>query len=227
MLPFWLGCIAGVTPWIAIGSYLVSPGNAANPPGFVYGIFISLLVFFNCFALNQWLQCRRVGEWRGHLYGETVYITLSLVAKSLLAWQVFAGTRVPPNRTGCRSRGPGQWSAKTRSAHECARPSTCTSAPWGARARGSRFGHTAVLYPPRAVPDSRTAGSVASGRPGPAPGWSGYQIHHPTPTLWRRRGPSGTLEEWLHPTAVSMAKQSYRFVLCLWESACVRFVPLL
>jgi hypothetical protein len=97
MLPFWLGCIAGVTPWIAIGVYLVSPGNAANPPGFVYAIFISLFVFFNCFALNQWLQYRRVGRWSDYLHGETVYITLSLVAKSLLAWQVFAGTLVPPS----------------------------------------------------------------------------------------------------------------------------------
>ncbi len=96
MLPFWLGCIAGVTPWVAIAIYLVSPGNAASPPGFVYGIFFSLFVFFNCFALNQWLQYRQVGKWRDYLYGESVYITLSLVAKSLLAWQVFAGTLVPP-----------------------------------------------------------------------------------------------------------------------------------
>jgi hypothetical protein len=95
MLPFWLGCIAGATPWIAIGIYLVSPGNAASPPGFVYGIFISLFVFFNCFALNQWLQYRRIGKWGDYLHGESVYITLSLVAKSLLAWQVFAGTLAP------------------------------------------------------------------------------------------------------------------------------------
>jgi hypothetical protein len=97
MLPFWLGCIAGITPWVAIGIYLVSPGNAASPPGFVYGIFISLFILFNSFALNQWLQYRQVGRWSDYLYGETVYITLSLVAKSLLAWQVFAGTLVPPS----------------------------------------------------------------------------------------------------------------------------------
>jgi hypothetical protein len=97
MLPFWLGCIAGATPWIAIGIYLVSPGNAASPPGFVYGIFFSLFVFFNCFAVNQWLQYRQIGKWSDYLYGERVYITLSLVAKSLLAWQVFAGTLVPPS----------------------------------------------------------------------------------------------------------------------------------
>ena len=89
MLPFWLGCIAGVTPWIAIGIYLVSPGNAASPPGFVYGIFVSLFVFFNCFAVNMVLQYKKVGPWRDYLFGEKAYIVLSLTAKALLAWQVF------------------------------------------------------------------------------------------------------------------------------------------
>ena len=92
MLTFWLGCIAGAVPWVAIGIYLFSPGLATNPPGFVYGIFFSLFAFFNVFALNMWLQYRRVGKWSNYLYGERVYILLSMVAKSLLAWQVFAGT---------------------------------------------------------------------------------------------------------------------------------------
>jgi hypothetical protein len=93
--PFWLGCILGVVPWIAIGIYLVSPGNAANPPGFVYGIFVSLFVFFNIFALTQFLQYRQIGRWRNYLSGERMYILLSLLAKSALAWQVFAGTLAP------------------------------------------------------------------------------------------------------------------------------------
>jgi len=92
ILPFWLGCIAGAVPWIAIAVYLASPGNDASPPGFVYGIFVSLFLFFNAFALNMWLQYRRVGRWRDYLYGERVYVLLSLTAKSALAWQVFAGT---------------------------------------------------------------------------------------------------------------------------------------
>jgi hypothetical protein len=95
MLPFWLGCIAGVVPWIAISIYLVTPGSSSTAPGFVFAIFFSLFVFFNCFAVNQWLQYKQVGKWRDYLYGETVYVTLSLVAKSLLAWQVFAGTLAP------------------------------------------------------------------------------------------------------------------------------------
>jgi hypothetical protein len=49
-------------------------------------------VFFNIFALSQWLQYRRLGRWRDYIFGERVYILLSLTAKSALAWQVFAGT---------------------------------------------------------------------------------------------------------------------------------------
>jgi len=41
------------------------------------------------------LQYKKVGKWQDYLYGERVYIILSLVAKSLLAWQVFAGTLRP------------------------------------------------------------------------------------------------------------------------------------
>jgi hypothetical protein len=92
LLPFWLGSVAGAIPWIAIGFYLFTPGSEAQPPGFVYGIFFSLFVFFNIFALNMWLQYRRVGRWRSYLHGERAYVLLSLVAKSALAWQVFGGT---------------------------------------------------------------------------------------------------------------------------------------
>ncbi len=59
------------------------------------GIIVSLFVFFDVVAVNQCLQHQRVGKWRDHLYGEKVYVLLSLVAKSLLAWQVFAGTLAP------------------------------------------------------------------------------------------------------------------------------------
>jgi len=91
-LPFVFGCLAGAVPWIVIAVYLWAPGVAGEPPAFVYGIFFSLFVFFNSFALNMVLQYRQVGKWRDYLYGETVYIFLSLTAKSLLAWQVFAST---------------------------------------------------------------------------------------------------------------------------------------
>jgi len=89
---YWFGCIAGAIPWIAIALYLWEPGVAASPPAFVYGIFFSLFVFFNCFAVVMYLQYKKIGKWSDYVYGESTYVLLSLVAKSLLAWQVFAGT---------------------------------------------------------------------------------------------------------------------------------------
>jgi hypothetical protein len=91
---FWFGCFAGIVPWVAIGLYLF--GAYSPPPTFVYWIYGSIFVFFNVFAANMVLQYRRVGRWRDYLYGERAYVVLSLVAKSLLAWQVFAGTLRPP-----------------------------------------------------------------------------------------------------------------------------------
>ena len=95
--PFWFGCIAGVGPWLAAAIYLivnVGIQGGQGPPGFVYGIIVSLFVFFNSFAINQWLQYKQVGRWQNYLTGERTYIVLSLVAKSLLAWQVFANVLI-------------------------------------------------------------------------------------------------------------------------------------
>jgi hypothetical protein len=63
-------------------------------PAFVFGIVISLFLLFNTFAVVQFLQYKRVGKWSDYLRGEKTYITLSLVAKSALAWQIFASTLV-------------------------------------------------------------------------------------------------------------------------------------
>jgi len=96
-LPFIMGSTTGVVPWIVIFIYTLQPGGShkAEVPGFVIGIIISLFIFFNTFAINQALQYRQVGKWTNYLRGERAYITLSLVAKSLLAWQVFSGAIVP------------------------------------------------------------------------------------------------------------------------------------
>lgn len=88
------GCFAGAVPWVVLALYffnaLGSGGDAV--PSFVYAIFWSLLVFFNIFAINMILQYKKVGKWKDYVYGEYAYITLSLVAKALLAWQVWGGT---------------------------------------------------------------------------------------------------------------------------------------
>ncbi len=92
--PFWFGCIAGIAPWLALVAYLTLSSEGEGPPGFVYGILISIFVLFNCFALVQWLQYRGVGRWADYVVGERAYIILSFVAKSALAWQIFANTLI-------------------------------------------------------------------------------------------------------------------------------------
>ena len=95
-LPFIFGCIAGIVPWVALFFYVFSIGGPAgsSAPGFVYGIVFTIFVLFNSFAIVQWLQYKQVGKWSDYLRGERTYITLSLIAKSLLAWQIFANTLI-------------------------------------------------------------------------------------------------------------------------------------
>jgi len=96
-LAYWFGLFAGAVPWIAIGIYLFGAGSGATsrPPTFVYFIYGSLFLFFNVFALNMAFHYRGRGRWKNPLFGERVYMVLSLLAKSALAWQVFAGTLRP------------------------------------------------------------------------------------------------------------------------------------
>ena len=95
-LPFIFGCITGIVPWVALIFYVFSIGGVSDTtaPVFVYGIVVSLFVLFNTFAIVQYLQYKKVGKWSNYIRGEKTYITLSLVAKSALAWQIFASTLV-------------------------------------------------------------------------------------------------------------------------------------
>lgn len=90
------GCIAGAVPWLVIFIYLFGSGEGEyKAPDFVYYIFISIFIFFNTFALNMFLQYKKLGKWREYVFGEKMYILLSLLAKSALAWQIFGGTLRP------------------------------------------------------------------------------------------------------------------------------------
>jgi hypothetical protein len=96
--PFVFGCVVGLLPWVAIilalgGAALDAP-EGQGPPGFVWAIVVSLFLLFFSFAVVQLLQYKRVGRFRDYLTGEWAYLVLSLVAKSALAWQVFANVLV-------------------------------------------------------------------------------------------------------------------------------------
>jgi hypothetical protein len=93
---YYYGCLAGFLPWVVIAMHLLGAGSdGGGPPDFVYYIYLSIAIFFNSFAINMVLQYKKIGKWKDYLYGERMYVILSLVAKSLLAWQVFAGTLRP------------------------------------------------------------------------------------------------------------------------------------
>ncbi len=95
-LSYWIGCLAGIIPWLVVAFTMwLGAANGSSAPTFVYWIFVSIFLFFNAFAVNMVLQYKKVGPWENYFYGELAYIILSLVAKSLLAWQVFAGTLRP------------------------------------------------------------------------------------------------------------------------------------
>jgi hypothetical protein len=94
---FIYGCIAGIVPWIVITLYFVGAVNSgeADPPPFVYTIVPTLFVFFNIFAINMVLQYKKIGPWKDYLFGERVYIILSLSAKTVLCWLIWTGTLAP------------------------------------------------------------------------------------------------------------------------------------
>ncbi|MDQ5971869.1 MAG: hypothetical protein QG553_28 [Patescibacteria group bacterium] len=96
-LSYNIGCLAGIVPWAVFGIYVAgaSAYGSGQIPSFVYWIYLSMFLFFMSFAVNMYLQYKKVGKWADYLYGERVYMILSLVAKSALAWQVFFGTLRP------------------------------------------------------------------------------------------------------------------------------------
>lgn len=93
--PFVWGTIAGLVPWVVILMYMLGNGNLDMVPWFVWAIVGTYFVAFNTFPINMILQYNRIGKWKNYIYGERVYIVLSLVAKSVLAWLVLFGAMQP------------------------------------------------------------------------------------------------------------------------------------
>jgi hypothetical protein len=90
---FAIGVTAGLVPWLVIVIYLWNAHVYGNGvPGYIYWICGSLFLLFSGFAINLYLQYKKLGHWSAYLYGERAYIVLSFIAKTALAWQIFAGT---------------------------------------------------------------------------------------------------------------------------------------
>jgi hypothetical protein len=93
-LAFNIGVFAGIVPWIMGGLYFwVSTSNIADSiPVYAQFGYLLTLLFFNSFAINMWLQYKKIGKWRDYAHGEKTYIVLSLVSKSALGWIIVLGT---------------------------------------------------------------------------------------------------------------------------------------
>ena len=89
------GWIAGLAPWVVITSVFISAMQVEGVPWFVPYIYGFEIILFMSFAFNMLLQYLKVGPWKDYVFGEKMYIILSLVAKTLLAWFVFAGVLQP------------------------------------------------------------------------------------------------------------------------------------
>lgn len=91
-----VGIIVGVLPWLVVVIYLISGGvYGTAAPAFVYWAVGVMLLIFAAFGANTYLLYRKRGNWKDYAYGERVFMILSLVAKTALAWLVFAGSLHP------------------------------------------------------------------------------------------------------------------------------------
>jgi Heliorhodopsin len=102
-LNFIFGSFAGIIPWLVMGTYFFTsisrlsnieslPQQVKDILSLVKFIFPALFIFFNLFAINMYLQYKKIGPWKSYLFGEKSYIILSLLAKSFLAWFIWGGT---------------------------------------------------------------------------------------------------------------------------------------
>lgn len=90
---YWVGCFLAIPPWIVIFINLAG----GDPPGFVYAIVFTLLVCYSAFALVPLLRfgCSVYQPVnRNNAWVDLAYCNLSLVAKTSLAWLIFANVLV-------------------------------------------------------------------------------------------------------------------------------------
>lgn len=88
--PFLLGCIPALTTWAAAGVPFWA--SVSHIPGWVIAIYISVFLTFNAFPFIMVYQYRGVRSQLKYVKGECAYMIASVVAKSVLGWQVVGGT---------------------------------------------------------------------------------------------------------------------------------------
>ena len=95
-LRYSITAVAGLAPWIVIVIYLISNAvYGSSSPSYVYWMVGTVFILFAGFVANACLVNSKVGKWADYLYGERIFMILSFVVKTALAWQIFAGVLHP------------------------------------------------------------------------------------------------------------------------------------
>jgi hypothetical protein len=89
--PYILGWIIGLAPWVVIFMYLGFTPGLDLVPWYAWASIGGYFLFFNSFAFNMLFQYLQIGPYKNYVFGEKVYIWLSLIAKSTIAWIVYTG----------------------------------------------------------------------------------------------------------------------------------------
>lgn len=89
--PYILGWLIGLAPWVVIFMYLGFTPGLDLVPWYAWASIGGYFLFFNSFAFNMLFQYLEIGPYKNYVFGEKVYIWLSLIAKSTIAWIVYTG----------------------------------------------------------------------------------------------------------------------------------------
>lgn len=93
---FIFGCATGIVPWVVLAVYLLSSHlYGSGMPAFVAWVYLSLFILFAAAGANLYLWLHKSRSWTNYVFVERIYMIISLVAKTALAWQVFAGILHP------------------------------------------------------------------------------------------------------------------------------------
>ncbi|HSX35552.1 MAG TPA: heliorhodopsin HeR [Patescibacteria group bacterium] len=87
-----LAVIGMVLPWLAFaGTVAGSLMFNGHIPGYLWGIYASMLVLFSGIATAMHKRLFRRGKWADSAYAERMLMALLFVAATALTWQVYAG----------------------------------------------------------------------------------------------------------------------------------------
>jgi hypothetical protein len=84
-------------PWVVVAVYVWGANvyGSGDIPGYVYAIYATAIATFGGMAAVMYLQYAKQGKWKEYLYGERMFMLLSLASKTALAWIIFAGALRP------------------------------------------------------------------------------------------------------------------------------------